>query len=525
MKSKKTRLQLEQDKVEEAINKTNEKIKELGTHTSSLYEKLNDIQELFDKIRNVPTEKKLQYEELKQIRLNWKQQAEKIKEDYKAAAVKSASAGTAGAGVGVAVATMGPTVAMGVATTFGVASTGTAISALSGAAATNAALAWLGGGALAAGGGGMAAGQAFLVMAGPVGWAIAGVALITSGVFFWKNMSDQKYIEDVFIFISERDTRSYDLAIVELNERIKRIINEKEILKSAIGKIYTFGFDYNKMTEAQQYELGSYVNLMLSSTQLLINPIKGLMPKYSEEDFDEYVSWDDKKAELSLCKDYKMLIVSLANFLYKIYLNDRDKKLLWESLRENKEMLKSMNVSKKEFKISIIDAALEALNYKYTFGEEFNEWDNDSSENGMDLPETYLTNLYVISGETTPAPSGYQKINYDLNKGAGGDFIYLCYKREREGAAINDIAFITGKDSPVPEGYTKIDFDLNKGAGGDYIYLCYQKGEVSTKSIVDLKIIVGDNAIVPNGFRKIPMDLNRGAGGEYIYLCVKHANS
>ena len=39
---------------------------------------------------------------------------------------------------------------MGVATTFGVASTGTAISALSGAAATNAALAWLGGGALAA---------------------------------------------------------------------------------------------------------------------------------------------------------------------------------------------------------------------------------------------------------------------------------------------------------------------------------------------------------------------------------------
>ena len=37
--------------------------------------------------------------------------------------------------LGIAVATMGPTAAMGVATTFGVASTGTAISALSGAAA------------------------------------------------------------------------------------------------------------------------------------------------------------------------------------------------------------------------------------------------------------------------------------------------------------------------------------------------------------------------------------------------------
>lgn len=49
------------------------------------------------------------------------------------------------------------------------ASTGTAISTLSGAAATNATLAWLGGGSLAAGGGGMALGSMVLggVVAGP----------------------------------------------------------------------------------------------------------------------------------------------------------------------------------------------------------------------------------------------------------------------------------------------------------------------------------------------------------------------
>jgi hypothetical protein len=45
---------------------------------------------------------------------------------------------------------------------FGTASTGTAISGLSGAAATNATLAWLGGGSLAAGGGGMALGTVIL---------------------------------------------------------------------------------------------------------------------------------------------------------------------------------------------------------------------------------------------------------------------------------------------------------------------------------------------------------------------------
>ena len=48
----------------------------------------------------------------------------------------------------------------------------------------------------------MAAGETFLALAGPVGWAIAGVALITHGIFFWKTKSDKKHIEDVFMFIS-----------------------------------------------------------------------------------------------------------------------------------------------------------------------------------------------------------------------------------------------------------------------------------------------------------------------------------
>ena len=124
------------------------------------------------------------------------------------------------------------------------ASTGTVISTLSGAAATNAALAWLGGGALAAGGGGMAAGEAFLALAGPVGWAIAGVALLVSGLMFWKTKTDKGYIEDVFTSISQRDVRSYELAIVELNERIARIIDESSKLQEAVANIKKFGLDY-----------------------------------------------------------------------------------------------------------------------------------------------------------------------------------------------------------------------------------------------------------------------------------------
>lgn len=366
MAKKKSRLKLAQEEAQAAINKTNERIEELGKNTSLLYDQLTEIQTVFDSIRNVPSDKKLEYEELKEVRLNWKQQAEKIEQDYKLAEAKNAGAGAAGAGVGVAVVTMGPTVAMGVATTFGVASTGTAISALSGAAATNAALAWLGGGALAAGGGGMAAGEAFLALAGPVGWAIAGVALLTSGIFLWITKNDQKHIESIFTSISNRDVRLYDLAIVELNERITRIIDESGKLSEAIETIKTFGTDYNAMTEQQQYELGAYVNLMNASTQLLVNPILGLKPKYMQEDLDEFIAWDERKVDKAICEKYSAIIVSLANFLYSIDLIDRDKKLLWKSLRKNKKMLKSMDVSKKEFDMSIFDAVYEALNHKYS---------------------------------------------------------------------------------------------------------------------------------------------------------------
>ena len=89
----------------------------------------------------------------------------------------------AGAAVGAAAAgAVAPTALMAIATTFGTASTGAAISSLSGAAAANAAAAWLGGGALAAGGGGMAVGKGIMAAAGPVGLAVGG--FIVAGTVF-----------------------------------------------------------------------------------------------------------------------------------------------------------------------------------------------------------------------------------------------------------------------------------------------------------------------------------------------------
>lgn len=174
-----------------------------------------------------------------------------------------ASAKSAGAGVaaGAAVASMAPTAAMWVATTFGTASTGTAISALSGAAATNAALAWLGGGALAAGGGGVAAGHALLALAGPIGWGLAGTSLVASVLFAWRKR--QKIQE------SKKDEiarlKNCVVALKEVKGKIDSISLETSgifinLQESVSSCSYMKGLDYTSMTDDQKQALGAMVN-------------------------------------------------------------------------------------------------------------------------------------------------------------------------------------------------------------------------------------------------------------------------
>jgi len=119
-------------------------------------------------------------------------------------------------------------------------------------------------------------------------------------------------------------------------------------------------------------------------------------------------------------------------------------------------------------------------------------------------------------------PEGYEKIDGDLNEGAGGDYIYLAVKRGTdETKAVNGLAVVSGKNDRVaaPAGYEKIGMDLNKGAGGRYIYLCKRKGKEG--AIHDVKVVSAKSANppVPEGYTMIHQDLNEKAGGKYIYLC------
>ena len=363
--TKKKEKKLLQEEVQKSVLALNDKIAELGENAKPLNEVLNNIQEHFDKIRNVPNDYKTEYINAKEVRLDWIKHAEKIEKDYDNACKGGVGGGAAGVGVGVAVAALGPTAAMGVATTFGVASTGTAISTLSGAAATNAALAWLGGGALAAGGGGMAAGNALLALAGPVGWAIAGVGLLASGITLIVVKQDQIRLENVFAQINKRNIKSHEIAIAEINERIERSNKERILLEKGLSKLESFGLDYSAMSEEQQYELGVYVNLMTACTALLTEPILGLQPKYFTADFERYLSIMYRDGYPDEYDKNMDVIVYLANLLYKIKADEKDIELIGKSMKSNKEFLKALNINKKTFDVEYLRIAKDAVQFKY----------------------------------------------------------------------------------------------------------------------------------------------------------------
>ena len=110
-------------------------------------------------------------------------------------------------------------------------------------------------------------------------------------------------------------------------------MDESGKLNDAIAKIETFGTDYTQMTEEQQYELGAYVNLMEASTMLIVNPILGLQPKYSKQDFDKLCA-----AESDLFKRYfkehKTMLFLWPICFIKSSSMIRTKKLLAKSFEE-----------------------------------------------------------------------------------------------------------------------------------------------------------------------------------------------
>lgn len=172
MKSADSRHKKNIARFDKASEDTNKAMDELGALELEVLKSFSDFSDTIEKIQNRPQFKEYVKDDVKLPQYD--------KDELKNVSV--------GAGVllgglgGAAVGTAGGFAAAGATTSavmaLGTASTGTAIASLSGAAATNATLAALGGGALAAGGGGIALGTTIL------GATTLGVGLLVGGVIF-----------------------------------------------------------------------------------------------------------------------------------------------------------------------------------------------------------------------------------------------------------------------------------------------------------------------------------------------------
>lgn len=167
---------------EKRKTQTNELMDSVGKQELKILKSFKEFSDTIEKIQGRPEFK------------NYRMEGINLPE-YKSEELKKVSLGAGvllGSIGGAAVGTAGGFAAAGATTSavmaLGAASTGTAISSLTGIAATNATLAAIGGGALSVGGGGMALGSAIL------GGATLGVGLLVGGVVFnvtGSKMSDQ----------------------------------------------------------------------------------------------------------------------------------------------------------------------------------------------------------------------------------------------------------------------------------------------------------------------------------------------
>lgn len=261
---------------ERAVSKYNGIVKDVqksGEHLYNLRKKsivsIEICENLINSIANTPKDFNAKLIKIEADIIEFRNTENYAEEAYQKA-IKSGVGVAAGVGVGATIATMAPTAAMWVATTFGTASTGTAIASLSGAVATKAALAWLGGGALAAGGAGVAGGQALLALAGPIGWGLAAAVAGGNMLFLGsknKKIAEQAIDEAKIITYTGAQLKETGAIIEQLSEKTKSFLNllENQLLELRDKK----GGNYVDLTSDEQLQLGAMVNNALSLSETL----------------------------------------------------------------------------------------------------------------------------------------------------------------------------------------------------------------------------------------------------------------
>lgn len=226
-------------KFEKENEKTSKVMDKLGELELEILHSFGEFADIFEQIKNRPV-----FETYTKNGITLpKYDRETIKEVSVGAGVLLGGLGGAGLGTAGGFAAAGATTAAVMA--LGTASTGTAIASLSGAAATNATLALLGGGTLAMGGGGIAAGTAVL------GAATLGVGLLVGGVIF--NFTGGK--------LSDKADEAWAQA-EEAEKKINAICRYLKELRGVADEYYGTLFAVNEIYQRHLNGLKSIVTLL-----------------------------------------------------------------------------------------------------------------------------------------------------------------------------------------------------------------------------------------------------------------------
>jgi len=261
------------DKAEKARVRSNESLEKLGREKLNILDQsVNRFVNVFDKIHNIKLKDSIGLDELGKFRID-KQSALKMRDMGKmATSVIGGLVGGTGAGALVAFGAYGATMA------FAAASTGTAIASLSGVAATNATLAFLGGGALAAGGGGMALGAIVL------GGAVAGPALAILGVIM--NASASKNLDNAYSNKAQAEVIAEELNVVtticngisERSDMFRELLDKLDnvfikLIEQLESIVCNSGTDYSKYIEKEQGIVAMAMSVAGAIKKMLDTPI------------------------------------------------------------------------------------------------------------------------------------------------------------------------------------------------------------------------------------------------------------
>ena len=188
-------------------------------------------------------------------------------------------------------------------TTFGTASTGTAISTLSGAAATNAALAVLGGGTIATGGGGMAAGTAFLATLGPIVGIGLGIIAVPTFMHLTANKKIKEIKEAEYKLCKEIKTIEENMLKLYLYEE-----RSYELINSCINGIKAFSFIYKK-TMREIFPLG-IISVFFKKLKMIITKSKNF---YKDDELEKIRLLIKSASDLLKIRDQPIIEIEETN--------------------------------------------------------------------------------------------------------------------------------------------------------------------------------------------------------------------